>query len=76
MVPKWCQNAQERRGGLDGHPSFLAESLGKRRRTQRDSNPRHLVPKTSALSTELWVQESRQLSAVSFQVARMLLADD
>lgn len=24
-------------------------------RTQRDSNPRHLVPKTSALSAELWV---------------------
>ncbi len=26
------------------------------KRTQRDSNPRHSVPKTDALSTELWVQ--------------------
>jgi hypothetical protein len=32
-------------------------SEGEIKRTQRDSNPRHAVPKTAALSAELWVQQ-------------------
>ena len=35
-------------------PSSLTNQFGMETRAQRDSNPRPLVPKTNALSTELW----------------------
>ena len=43
----------------------------KEKRTQRDSNPRHSVPKTDALSTELWVHRPHYIINVN-QAWKML----
>ena len=40
-------------------PSEYMEDLLPVWRAQRDSNPRHLVPKTSALSAELWAHPTQ-----------------
>lgn len=54
---------------LSAFASFLGE---KARRTQRDSNPRHLIPKTSALSAELWVHHPDYIMSVNFNGASNL----
>ena len=41
---------------------FLGEKI---KRTQRDSNPRPSIPKTDALSTELWVHRYDYITPVN-----------
>ena len=68
MVNRWSKAHEVEQKGVTAWTAWYEMGLGKWR-ARRDSNPRHLVPKTSALSTELRAPEA----SISRQAGRVKL---